>query len=48
MGNRSVLYEINFDLSTGGWGVSCPTDQNGRDWEGFYALQRYVFETLPP
>jgi glyceraldehyde-3-phosphate dehydrogenase (ferredoxin) len=27
MTNRSVLYEINVDLATGGWGVACPADQ---------------------
>lgn len=27
MSNRSVLYEINIDLSTGQWGLACPTDQ---------------------
>ena len=27
MGNRSVLYELNVDLSTKDWGISCPTDQ---------------------
>jgi len=27
MSNRSVLYELNVDLSSGDWGVSCPLDQ---------------------
>jgi glyceraldehyde-3-phosphate dehydrogenase (ferredoxin) len=28
MGHPSILYEIKVDLSTGGWGVACPTDQS--------------------
>jgi glyceraldehyde-3-phosphate dehydrogenase (ferredoxin) len=28
MTNPSVLYEINVDLASGAWGVSCPTDQS--------------------
>jgi glyceraldehyde-3-phosphate dehydrogenase (ferredoxin) len=28
MANRSVLYELNIDLSTQKWGVACPLDQN--------------------
>ncbi|MCC7358165.1 MAG: hypothetical protein IT317_01725 [Anaerolineales bacterium] len=27
MTHRSVLYELNVDLSTGRWGLACPTDQ---------------------
>ncbi len=28
MPNRSVLYEITIDLTTGAWGVDCPLDQS--------------------
>jgi hypothetical protein len=28
MPNRSVLYEITVDLTTGAWGVDCPLDQS--------------------
>ncbi len=28
MANPSVLYEINIDLATGRWGISCPIDQS--------------------
>jgi glyceraldehyde-3-phosphate dehydrogenase (ferredoxin) len=28
MSNRSILYELNVDLTTGGWGVTCLRDQS--------------------
>jgi glyceraldehyde-3-phosphate dehydrogenase (ferredoxin) len=40
MGNRSILYELNIQLDSGAWGVSCPLDQNligpvGYGWDRF-------------
>lgn len=40
MGHRSVLYEMNIDLTTRTWGVSCPINQNligpvGYGWDRF-------------
>jgi glyceraldehyde-3-phosphate dehydrogenase (ferredoxin) len=40
MANRSVLYEITVDLSSGAWGVDCPLDQ-GLVGPVQYAWDRY-------